>query len=68
MSLHENIWHQGNELVKIGSANGLLSGWHQAITWTNADLMWISLLIFIHEIENGGYFVHVTSHQGKHGP
>ena len=26
-------------MVNIGSGNGLSPVWHQAITWTNADLL-----------------------------
>ena len=34
---------QSMNWVSIGSGNGLLPSWHQAITLTNADLLWIRL-------------------------
>ena len=46
-------------LVSIGSDNGLLPGWHQAIIWTNADpvyrhiyvaLGWEDLIHILHNI------------------
>ena len=33
-----------NELTIIGSYNGLLPGWHQAIIWTNAGILLIGPL------------------------
>ena len=37
-------------LVNIGSGNGLVPLWHQAITWTNADLIVNKTFENLHEI------------------